>query len=126
MEDHTDSPNPEEKERLKRLKEHPDYQAIKRLAGKSIGNIEHLLPEEEGETKSPSPSKDIAEALRELLRKDGAPSRYQVWRASGVDQGALSRFFNGGGLKLGTAVKIAGALGYELRLVKSPKPRQGP
>jgi len=72
-------------------------------------------------TKAPS---DMTEALRELLRKEGAPSRYEVSRATGIDQGSLSRFFNGGGLRLDNAERIAGALGYELRLARRQTPRK--
>ena len=67
---------------------------------------------------------DVAEALRELLRKDGAPTRYEISKATGIDQGTLSRFFHGGGIRLDSAEKIAEALGCELRLAKARKIRK--
>ena len=61
MEHHSDSPDSEKEERLRRLRGDPDYQALKRLAdlkGKSVGNLEALLPEEEEEPEDGTADED--------------------------------------------------------------------
>lgn len=62
----------------------------------------------------------ITGQLRHAIKESGL-TRYEIWKRSGVDQGALSRFVNGKqSLTLNMVDKLAGVLGLVLL---SNKPR---
>ncbi len=65
--------------------------------------------------KSPT----ITEQLRGIIESSGL-TRYEIWKTSGVDQAALSRFVHGKqSLTLDVVDKLAGVLG--LSLVAQPQ-----
>jgi hypothetical protein len=54
----------------------------------------------------------LSESLKQLIKCSGE-SRYQIWRATGVDQATLSRFMKGNG---GLSMESLDALGEHLNL----------
>jgi DNA transposition AAA+ family ATPase len=66
----------------------------------------------------------LSETLKRLIENSGQ-SRYQIWRATGIDQATLSRFMNGkGGLSVEALDAIAEFLDLEIVKRQSTKPRQ--
>ncbi len=47
-------------------------------------------------------------------------SRYEIAKRSGVDQAALSRFMNGGSLRLESIERLCPVLGLRLTITKQP------
>ena len=63
--------------------------------------------------------------LKEVLEKEGVTA-YRLWKELEIDQGQLSKFFNGKvNISLEMLERIADYLGYDLVLVKSKRPRKG-
>ena len=63
--------------------------------------------------------------LREILKREGVTA-YQLWKDLGIDQGQLSKFFNGKvNISLKMIEQIADYLGYDILLVKRRQSRKG-
>jgi len=63
--------------------------------------------------------------LREILNREKV-SAYRLWRDLGIDQGQLSRFFQGKqNISLEKLAQIADYLGYEIAFVKRGRSRKG-
>jgi len=63
--------------------------------------------------------------LKEVLERERVTA-YRLWKELGIDQGHLSKFFNGKvNISLEMLEQIADYLGYDLVLVKRKRPRKG-
>ena len=63
--------------------------------------------------------------LKEVLERERVTA-YRLWKELGIDQGQLSKFFNGKvNISLEMLEQIADYLGYDLVLVKRKRPRKG-
>jgi transcriptional regulator with XRE-family HTH domain len=63
--------------------------------------------------------------LKEALKREGVTA-YRLWKDLGIDQGQLSKFFQGKvNVSLDMLEQIANYLGYDLVLVKRKKSRKG-
>ncbi len=63
--------------------------------------------------------------LKEVLEREGVTA-YRLWKELGIDQGELSRFFNGKqNISLAMLERIADYLHYDLVLVKRETPKKG-
>lgn len=63
--------------------------------------------------------------LKEVLEREGVTA-YRLWKDLGIDQGQLSKFFNGKvNISLELLERIADSLGYDLVLVKRKRARKG-
>ena len=63
--------------------------------------------------------------LKEVLEREGVTA-YRLWKDLGIDQGQLSRLFQGKrNLSVQAYERIADYLGYDLVLVKRARPRKG-
>ena len=63
--------------------------------------------------------------LKEVLERERVTA-YRLWKDLGIDQGQLSRLFQGkGNLSMEAFERIADYLGYDLVLVKRKRPRKG-
>ncbi|UCC99946.1 MAG: helix-turn-helix transcriptional regulator [Phycisphaerales bacterium] len=66
----------------------------------------------------------ICDELRQAIMK-GKKSRYRLWKETGIEQAALSRFMSGKtGLNIETLEQLAPALGFELVLRKKKRKRK--
>jgi transcriptional regulator with XRE-family HTH domain len=66
----------------------------------------------------------VESRLREILTREGVTA-YRLWKALGIDQGQLSRFFKGvNNISLDKLEQVADYLGYDIVFVKR-KPRKG-
>ena len=64
-------------------------------------------------------------ALQDAIRRSGLTQR-EVARKAGIDSSQVSRFMSGSrNMTLGTAEKVAEAVGVEIRVVRRPKKRKG-
>ena len=63
--------------------------------------------------------------LKEVLKRDGVTA-YRLWKDLGIDQGQLSKFFNGKvNISLELLEQIADYLNYDVVLVKRQRPKKG-
>lgn len=63
--------------------------------------------------------------LREVLKREGVTT-YRLWKDLSIDQGQLSKFFNGKvNISMEKLEQIADYLGYDLLLVKRKRSRKG-
>ena len=66
----------------------------------------------------------LSEMLKQLIENSGE-SRYQIWRATGIDQAVLSRFMNGSsGLSMESIDALGGTLDLEIVRRQTARPRQ--
>ena len=66
----------------------------------------------------------LSEQLRDVIRRDGR-SLNEIWAASGVDSGQLSRFMRSErDFRLSSAERVLDSLGVECRLIR-PRRRKG-
>ena len=63
--------------------------------------------------------------LKEVLEREGVTA-YRLWKDLGIDQGQLSKFFNGKvNISLELLERIADYLQYNLVLLKRVQPKKG-
>jgi transcriptional regulator with XRE-family HTH domain len=63
--------------------------------------------------------------LKEVLKREGVTA-YRLWKDLGIDQGQLSKFFNGKvNISLELLEQIAAYLNYDVVLVKRQRPKKG-
>ena len=56
---------------------------------------------------------DLTQFIRDAIKRSGL-TQYQINKLTGIPQGGLSLFLNGGDIRLETASKLAHVLGLEL------------
>jgi transcriptional regulator with XRE-family HTH domain len=67
----------------------------------------------------------VGNRLREILTRERVTA-YQLWKDLGINQGQLSKFFNGTcNISLDKLEQIADYLGYDITFVKRKHPRKG-
>lgn len=66
---------------------------------------------------------DYGDILRDAI-KDVGLTQYVLAKTTGIPQGALSKFMNGGDLRLQTFNKLAHALGFDLTQNPERAPRE--
>jgi len=67
----------------------------------------------------------VGNRLRGILKREGV-SAYRLWKALGIDQGEMSRFFAGKqNISLPKLEQIADYLGYDIEFVKRNYSRKG-
>ncbi len=75
--------------------------------------------------KKDQPGRASTRALQDAIRRSGLTQR-EVARQAGIDSSQVSRFMSGSrNMTLGTAEKVAEAVGVEIRVVRRPKKRKG-
>jgi len=63
--------------------------------------------------------------LKDIMEREGITA-YRLWKDLGIDQGQLSRFFQGEtSISLKKLEQIANYLGYDLQWVKQKPSRKG-
>jgi len=62
----------------------------------------------------------IIEKIAKVIEKSGH-SRYEIWKATGIDQSVLHRIVHGGSCSIETADKLCEYLGLELVQKKRKK-----
>ena len=63
--------------------------------------------------------------LKEVLKREGVTA-YRLWKDLGIDQGQLSKFFNGKvNISLELLEQITDYLNYDVVLVKRHRPKKG-
>jgi len=71
----------------------------------------------------PRKEKSVADQLRQAILKaeKRGLTRYQIAQETGLSEGTLSTFMNlGTDIRLSTAEKIAGTIGYKIDLTSCP------